>query len=85
MALGRLKDSRKFLFPKCFKFKTLQTMLENKDIHGSIILGTIQSQNSEHDRRNRLSLSSLESKRKENKNLMLEACLARKYPFSQLP
>lgn len=39
-------------------------MLENKDIHGSIILGTIQSQYPECDRRNKPSLSPLESKKK---------------------
>lgn len=52
--------------PKHFKFNTSQTTLENKDIHGSIILGTTQSQYPEYDRRNKPSLSSLESKRKEN-------------------
>lgn len=40
--------------------------VQNKDIHGSIILGTTQSQYPEYDRRNKLSLSSRESKRKEN-------------------
>lgn len=38
-------------------------MLEDKDIHSSIILGTTQSQYPEYDRRHKLSL---ESERKEN-------------------
>lgn len=41
-------------------------MIENKDIHGCIILSTTQSQYPEYDRGNQLSLSALESKREEN-------------------
>lgn len=73
IALGTRRGRRGFVSPKLFKCKMLQTTLENKTIHSSIIWGTSQSQYCEYDGRNGLSDTPLERQREENANLWLEA------------
>lgn len=81
----RRHRGRKSVSTKPFKSTTPQTTLENRDLHGSIIWGTSHSQYSEYDERNRLSVSSLESKWEENWNLWLGACPALKYSSLHFP